>query len=225
MVALQSIIPQIDRLFIFLDKYDSIPQFLPASEKIVPLLPAQHGQLGGDGKFVGARLFASPCLYFCFDDDIRYPFGYVELLASGLERHYFRALVGLHASRFIAPHLSYYRDRRILHFSSPLGLDTLADEIGTGTLAFHSGHFPIDPSMWRFHTMADLMVGVEGVRRGMARIAIRRPKDFVTSLERDQLDSLHYQVATDDSRETAIMQSVLRNFPASWTPMVNCLNG
>jgi len=224
-IALESIIPQLDRLFVYFDKHESVPPSLPKSEKIVPLLPSEHGELAGDGKFLGVQLFGSPCLYFSFDDDIRYPPGYVELLASGGERHLFRAVVGVHASRFVAPHRSYRHDRRVVHFSAPLEIDYIVDELGSGTLAFHTGRFPVDPRTWRYHNMADLMIGIEGARRGLARIALRRPKDFVAPLEQGQPDSYFRRLLADDSVETAIMRHVLQEFPASWTPELKVLNG
>ena len=156
--ALDSILPQVDRLYVYFDRHDRVPDFVAEQPKIVPLLPARHGELGADGKFLGVGLVGSPCLYFCFDDDIRYPLGYVEILASGLERHRFLALVGMHATRFIAPHQSYRHHRQVLHFAAPLDVDHLADEIGAGTLAFHSGHFSVDPRHWRYHTMSDLIL-------------------------------------------------------------------
>lgn len=223
-VALDSILPQVDRLFLFFDKHDRVPDFAASRPKIVPLLPAQHGQVGADGKLLGACLLGSPCLYFCFDDDICYPPGYVELLASGLERHRFRALVGIHATRFVAPHLSYRQHRQVLHFAAPLTTDVLADELGSGTLAFHSGRFRIDPRAWRHHTLSDLMIAIEAVRLGLPRIALRRPVGFVRPLEEVQHDSLFRQLLQDDSLETSIMRRVLEEFPGSWTPAATILN-
>lgn len=216
-IALDSILPQVDRLFLYFDKHERVPDFVAGRPKIVPLLPAQYGPIGGDGKLLGALLMGSPCLYFCFDDDIFYPLGYVELLASGLERHRFGALVGIHATRFVAPHLSYRRHRQVLHFSAPLASDVPVDEIGAGTLAFHSGRFRVDPRAWRYHTMGDLMVAIEGVRRGLPRIALRRPARFVMPLEEVQHDSLFRKLLQDDSLETAIMRRVLDEFPGGWT--------
>ncbi len=215
--ALNSILPQVDRLFLFFDKTDSVPDWVRTRPKIIPLLPAHCGEFGSDGKFLGAVLLDGPCLYFCFDDDILYPPGYVELLASGLERHDFRALVGIHATRFCAPHRSYRQDREVLHFGASLRSDLLADEVGAGTLAYHSGHVRIDPRSWPYHTMGDLMIAIEGARQAVPRIALRRPLNFVTPLEEVQEDSLFRRLLDDDSLESSVMQAGFREYPQGWT--------
>jgi hypothetical protein len=222
--ALDTILPQVDRLFVFFDKLDRVPEFVAGIPQIVPLLPAQHGPLGADGKLMGALLTQSPCLYFCFDDDIRYPLGHVELLASALERHRFDAVVGFHACWFLPPFLSYRENRGVLHFSWALRADALVDELGAGTMAFHNGRFRVDPRSWRYHTMGDLMSALEAARLGLPRVAVRRPKDFLTPLEELQEDSLFRRLIKDDTTETTVMRHAMDQFPGSWTAAVTMLN-
>jgi hypothetical protein len=214
--ALASILPQVDRLFVFLDKHDEVPEFVSRYKQIVPLLPGEFGALGSDGKFLGTRLHSEPCLYFTFDDDILYPPGYVELLASALERHHFGAMLGFHALRFKPPHLSYREDRHVLHFTAPLIVDEPADELGSDPLAFHTGRFNFDVGTWPHHTMSDLLLAIEAVRKGLPRFAVRRPANFVKPLEELQPDSLFQSLKKDDAAETAIMTAALAEFPGGW---------
>lgn len=214
--ALGNILPQVDRLFVFFDKRDSVPAYVANFPKIVPLLPSQYGELCGDGKFLGAQLMAKPCLYFCFDDDILYPKAYVELAALALERHELGAIVGLHATRFKPPYGSYREHRDILHFAQPFKADATVDEIGTGTMSFFTGSFRPDPTGWPHHTMADLMTAIDAVRQRVPRIAIRRPAGFLTPLEEQQEDSLYARLLKDDTLETELMQRALRAYPRAW---------
>jgi hypothetical protein len=214
--ALESILPQLDLLYVFFDKHDAVPDFARDDPRIVPLLPADFGPLGSDGKLLGARLHGDACLYFAFDDDIFYPPAYVELLACALERHHFGAIVGFHAMRFRPPHLSYRADRGVLHFTAPFIADSPADELGSGTLAFHTGRFNLDVTAWTHHTMTDLLLAIEAVRRGVPRFAVRRPAGFLKPLEELQPDSLFTMLKKDDSKETAIMRAALVEFPGRW---------
>src|SRR5229473_4838824 len=197
--VLASILPQLDRLFVFFDKHEKIPQAFMGHPKIVPLLPSRFGALAGCGKFLGMELESQPCLYFCFDDDILYPPGYVEFMTRGLYRHRLQAVIGLHANVLKPPHLSYKRDRDVLHFTDALELDAHFDVLGTGTIAFHTGTFRFDPRAWQFKDMTDLMLAIEAAKQGLPRIAIRRPKNYLLPLETHQNDSIFLGLSSDDS--------------------------
>ena len=214
--AVEAVLPQLDRLYLYLDRHAAVPEWLPQSPKVVPLLPARHGSVAGDGKFLGLELHAEPCLFFCFDDDILYPPDYVEWMAAALRRHAFRAVVGVHGQVFRAPHLSYLRDHFVMHFGAACPLDSHVDELGTGTIAFYSEGVRLHPRRWLHHDMADLMVAIEAVRQEVPRIAVRRPKDFLRPLEENQADSIYRKLQGDDRRQTAIMRAALAAFPLAW---------
>ena len=215
-IAVANILPQIDRLYVFFDRHDSVPQEFADHPKIIGLLPSQFGQVKGAGKLLGLRLHAEPCIYFCFDDDILYPPTYVEVLTRALYRHHLRAIVGLHGTLFRAPHSSYSRDRAVLHFSKAQLVDAHVDELGTGTVAFHSKSFAVDPRRWPFFDMIDLMVAIDAVKQHVPRIVIRRPQGFLTALEQNQADSIHLRLLKDDSRQSRIMRDALGAYPLSW---------
>lgn len=214
--ALASILPQVDRLFVFFDKFIQVPAAFVGHAKIVPLTVAEHGKLEGSGKFLGVKLYADPCLYFCFDDDILYPPDYVEVMTRALYRHYLRAVVGLHGAFFRPPFLSFRQDRKVFHFTAELAVDAHIDTLGTGTIAFHTGNFRVDPRDWPHHDMDDLMIAIEAVKREMPRIAIRRPKSFLHALAENQPDSVYHSLNRDDSRQSAIMRAALDAYPYAW---------
>lgn len=214
--ALDSILPQVDRLFVFFDKAAAAPAAWVGHPKIEPLLPARYGELGAGGKLLGAELQAGPCLYFCFDDDILYPPTYVAALTRALQRHFMRAVVGVHGAFFQAPHLSYRQHRMIHHFTGKLYADVCVDALGTGTIAFHTGRFRVDPRRWPFVNMDDLMIAIEAIKQEMPRICIRRPLGFLRALEEDQADSVSRRLDGDDRHETEIMRAALDAWPDAW---------
>jgi hypothetical protein len=215
-IALERILPQVDRLFLYLDRYESIPERIAAYPNIIPVLPKDIGEFLGAGKFVGLQLIHEPCLYFCFDDDILYPPRYVEHMATALYRYSYRAIVGMHATILKPPYLSYVRDRFVWHFMSGLTVDCMVDELGTGTLAFHSDYFRIDPREWPHHDMCDLLLAIDAVRQGLPRISIRRPSKYLLPIEQDQGDSSWTSAKKDDSRQTAIMRQAIEDHPFRW---------
>jgi len=214
--VLDAVLPQLDRLYLYLDKHEAAPPGLRDNPKIVPLLPKAHGALGGSGKFLGLELHAEHCFYFSLDDDILYPANYVEGLVRALERHRRLAAVGFHAAWFKPPHQSYIRDRVRLHFSRALSFDCHADEIGTGTMALYSGNLRFDVRAWRYADMNDLNFAIEAVKRQIPRIAIRRPQDLLRPILENQQDSIYRGLARDDSRQSALMREAMAAYPERW---------
>jgi hypothetical protein len=216
-IAMPSILAQVDRLYLYLDGYPSVPDEFAREPKIVPLLPGDgETSLRGAGKLVGLRAFGEPCLYFCFDDDIVYPPNYVEHMAAALRRHHYRAIVGLHASVYKVPVRSYVRDRQVLHFSAASHFDYVVDELGTGTAALHSSCIRIAPRRWGHHNMCDLMLMIESIRQGVPRISIRRPDRFLLPIEQSQDDSLYRRTLVDDSIQSRLLRATFERYPDRW---------
>jgi len=215
--ALASILPQVDRLYLYLDKYEGhAPPAIFDDAKIVKIPSWRYPGMGGTGKFIGIELHSEPCLYYSFDDDIFYPPDYVETLTRALCRHHMRAVVGIHATFFQPPHRSYVRDRVMVHFRRQLYFDCHVDELGSGTMAFYTPSFRFEPRRWPFSDMCDLMIAIEAVRQGVPKIAIRRPGEFVRPLEQYQSDSVYHRTLHDDARQTKLMREALEAYPLGW---------
>jgi hypothetical protein len=214
--VIRSILPQLDRLYVFFDRRDEIPTMFANEPKIVSLSPAQSGDFHACGKFLGIDLFGDPCLYFCFDDDIQYPPNYVQVVTRALHRFHMRAAVGFQASLFTTPHLSYARDRTILHFGRMNYLDHGVDELGTGTIGLCTAFMKFHPRAWPYHDMADLMFAIEAAEQQIPKITIRRPDSFLKPLEENQADSIQSRLMKDDTRQTAIMRTALETYPLAW---------
>ncbi len=216
-IALTPILKQVDQLYLYLDKYTHIPAEISAERKIIPLLP-QEGEkhLCAAGKFACLNIVSKPFLYFGFDDDIIYPATYVDHLAAALHRLHYRALVGIHGSIYAMPCTSYVRKRRVLHFKKALSLDCVVDELGSGTLAFHSNCINIDPGEWICRTNVDLMVMLDAIRQEVPRIAVRRPWRFLKPIKQCQKDSIYRALRTDDRFPTRILQAAMADYPGRW---------
>lgn len=216
-VALPQILSQIDVLHLYFDKYNEVPPEFASNPKIISLLPEEDQNLGCAGKFQGLKIYSEPCLYFCFDDDIIYPIGYVKHLEIALRRHHYRALVGVHGCVYKFPITSYVRDRSILHFRAGLNFEVLVDELGTGTLAFHSRCIQINHDRWLYPNKSDLNIMLEAVRQKVPRICVRRGPNYLQPIAEGQPDSLFRQSLNNDSTETAMLQAAMIDYPDSWS--------
>lgn len=200
--VLARIVPQVERLYLFLHGYDEIPTAARHS-RIVPILAPADTPFRASGKFHGLLQQTSPCLYFCFDDDILYPPDHVARLTKAILRYRGRAFVGVHGTSYFAPVARYTRDRTVRHFASRLRFDRVFDELGSGTVAFPSGLMSFDPRRWPHGDMDDLMLAIEAERHGIPRIAIHRRRRWLTPLRESQPDSLWIRALADDSRHSA----------------------
>ncbi len=215
--ALPHILNQIDRLYLYLDKYSRVPAEITAEKKIIPLLPDMNEtSLTTSGKFACFKIITEPYLFFGFDDDIIYPQGYVNHMAAALFRHNCRALVGIHANIYPIPCSSYVRKRKVLHFKESLRMDCVVDELGTGTVAFHSQCISIHPDAWTLNKQADLMLMIECLRQEVPRIAVRRPWRFLRPIKECQKDSVYVEVRSNDSVETKLLQEAMKEYPGRW---------
>ena len=206
--ALASILPQVDRLYVFLDGFGEVPGFLRAQAKCHPVILAAPDNLHASSRFLAPAMFGEDAVILIFDDDILYPPGYVATLVAALAERA-STLVGYHAARFQPPHASYVRDRQILPFNRETKQIFPVHELGCGTLGFRSADFAPDPHTWLHHDMDDLYVAAEACRADLDLESLPRPPRWIRALAANQPDSLWRQTLQDDRRQSALMRFVM----------------
>jgi hypothetical protein len=206
-LAVGDILGQLERLFLYLDGHTQVPDFV-CHPKIEIIRPDAGGRWWSSGKFLGANRAGLDCIYFTFDDDLRYPPGYVATLADAVVRYDGEAVVGMHGSLFEPPFEYFLRDRRAIPFSAGLDRDTEVDTIGSGTSAFLRARLPIDPRTWPHLDIDDFMFALDAERYAMPRIAIARPPNYLGGVF-NQPDSLAVQAKKDYDRQRLYMNRLL----------------
>src|SRR5690348_3144440 len=163
---------QVDHVFVYLDAYDAIPDFLRVYENLTAHLCEDIGStiasrnMHASTRFLCLREIKRPTVVIIFDDDIMYPRDYVSCMTETLYQFDGQAVVGVHGRRFTPPHQSYLRDATMAHFSAEIARHRDVHEIGMGTSAFISDRFPIDPTQWESFTMDDINAAYEAQKRG-----------------------------------------------------------
>jgi hypothetical protein len=206
--VLAEILPQVDRLHLFLHGYEHLPE-AARHPKIIPTLAPREHPYRASGKFHGLAQEVAPCLYFGLDDDILYRAGYVARLVRGLIRYRGRAVVGLHGVRYRSPEASFRTHRRSYMFERGLALDHAVDILGAGTVAFVSTQLPLNPPAWPHGDMDDLMLAMEAERRHLPRVALGRPPRSIVAVATNQPDSLWQSALRDDTRHTEQLRRLL----------------
>lgn len=180
-LALASIINQVERLYLYLDRFDSVPNFARSSDKIVPILSSGYPGHYGAGKFIG--LVAEPKLdyyYVSIDDDLIYSPNHASELISAIERYRAlnrRVLVGVHGSVLHKPFTRYTSDRTVFNVAHSLDEDMQVDALGTGTSCFHASDFRFDPRSFPHANASDLQVAIEAQKKAFIELPFNDLRD------------------------------------------------
>lgn len=207
--VIESLLPQADRLYVYLNEYEEVPDFLRHS-RITVELGGKANDLRDNGKFFFAHgLPRGYC--FTVDDDIVYPPDYVQTLIRKLEFYERQVVVGLHGTVFAQPMKSYFTGRTVMHFEHELPHDAVVHQLGTGTCAFHTDL--LRPPLSTFETtgMADVWFALFAKKHAAPMVAVARAEGWLRPIGYEEV-TLFREFRRDDKRQT---QAVRRAEP--WT--------
>jgi hypothetical protein len=205
--AIASLLSHVDRLWLFLDRFESVPAFAK-DDRIRVLRSQDYGDLRANGHLVGLALEDEPCTFFGVADDIHYPHDYCETLER-YRRRLGRAVVGVHASVMPRTVGSYIRDGKTLHFRSHQRRALGVDFLGSGTLAVRTVDLSFDVRGWPDVNMVDLSFARVARERQVPLVMIPRAAHWLIALDENQEDAIWSAVQQDDSRQTVLAQELM----------------
>jgi glycosyltransferase involved in cell wall biosynthesis len=181
------ILPQLDHLHVYLDKYDQVPDFLQSDKITIYRAQDCDVDLRDNAKFIAydhlKKAHPGGFYYFTFDDDINYPHDYVRHLMCSIDNFGGKAVVGVHGVvKFEIP-VKYSSDRFIYHFSlGALDQPKMVNSLGTGTTAFWSGAFDsIDPFAWGRGGAADIDFAILAKCKGVPMVCVQRHQGWLSA--------------------------------------------
>lgn len=215
--AVASILPQIDRLNVYLNNYDAVPEFL-RHPKITVARSQEHGDRRDNGKFFFLRNVAAG-YHFTIDDDIIYPPNYVQHLILKILQYRKQAVVGIHGVTFADPIERFYKDRKVSVFWGGLDVDRVVNLLGSGTVAYHTSTVELDFKDFKVPGMGDLWLAVAAKRQKVPMIAVARASDWLTSIQNND-PGLYEEFLERDGIQTDLarleapwsFQSLARNY-------------
>jgi hypothetical protein len=204
--TLGSLLHQVDRVYLYLDNYERPPEYLQSMRRVVVLRSQDHPGLRDNGKFlmfneVLTEQRGAPFYWFTCDDDIIYPSDYVHTMLQHLAFYDRRAVVGLHGVVVDESPKRYFRHRYVYHYEhSTLRHPRLVNNLGTGTVAFHSALFgSIDPYAWPQGGMLDIFFSVLCARERIPMVCVPRHAGWLKTLsETEATPSLIGEFRDDD---------------------------
>lgn len=212
--TVKSILHQVDRLQVYLNNYDSVPDYL-FHDKIKVFLSKDHlGDLGDAGKFFNCDKITG--YHFTIDDDLIYPENYVESLISAIAKYDKKCVVSYHGRSFNnLPVVSYYRGATVrLGCLRKVRVDQYVHVVGTGVLAYHTDTIKLKLSAFKFLNMADIWFSEYCNDRNIPRVVLAHSSGWITSSEKyDEVGSIFTNHINDDKFQTEITNSVKWKLP------------
>lgn len=176
-LALASLAPQVDRLFVTINDTDATghgPKRVahPFSSEVI--WSVADNSRGDAEKFWGLDVMREEGItdfyFFSCDDDLIYPDKYVTDMVRYIERFKREAIVSLHGSLIPRPALpinSFYGERSGIGCLQPWGSFVKVDFPGTGVMAYHSSTIDLCADDFPYPNMADIHVGIKALREGV----------------------------------------------------------
>jgi len=184
--VVDSLLPQVDKINVFLQKYDSIPEFLN-NPKINVVTDKQYlsaGKLGACAKFFWAN--ETQGYHFIVDDDLLYPSNYISYCISKVEQYKRKAIIGFHGILIKKDKVTIWErnndEMEVYDYNSALTKDKYVNILGTGSIAFHSDtiHLPFDK--FTIPNKADSNFKQIAKEQNIPFIIVERKKDYISMI-------------------------------------------
>lgn len=184
--TIESLIYQVDKIYVYLNNYKSIPEFLK-NPKIIVCTNECNGDIGDAGKFysfIGKLDNLNRYIFLC-DDDILYPGDYVYHMVNHIENNNRKAVIGLHGVLLEEKVKNYYRDRKVISCLKTSVINKFCDILGTGALAFHASTVQVLPGdyIFEYRNMADIHFGISAQKQNVPMLCVKHSGDWLTYME------------------------------------------
>lgn len=183
--AVQSIAPQVDRLYLYVnDEGGDIPSIeYPTNVKVIK--SGHHkGDLKDAGKFWGLQQH-DEAFYLSCDDDLVYPPTYADDLWSQIVERDGRVACGYHGC--VAPDgfvESYYDNQKYkVHWRRTLDQPMNVNILGTGVMGIYTPAVDIPLDIFRSEPMADLYVAEHFQETKVPCVVLPHPGGWIQKVE------------------------------------------
>lgn len=183
--TLESLAPQVDAFHVYLDRYDTIPDFVRMCHpKMKVVLSRDVPALGDTSKFLPFSSLSEECYYLTADDNVLYPPDYVASIIRRIEQYGRQVVIGVHGVLVPDQPEGYSSDyRKVFSVKNGLERDALVNNLGSGTVGFYSGLLQgLDLNYFRKPGMTDLFLSVYCKDRLIPMVAIARPENWLQEI-------------------------------------------
>lgn len=201
--TIESLYHQVDKIGIYLDGYNSVPDFIKENDKVVYKTSDDFERKVGDaGKFYWVDSHSG--FYFTCDDDLIYPKDYVQRIKSKILSNKKPLVVGWHGSVLLSPFENYYdkSSRRVFAFGAPRPYDTPVHILGTGCLGFHTNDIVVSFGDFPTPNMADVYFAKVAQEQKVPFQVIKHDRDEITEFPNTKETSIYAHSSANKSNSS-----------------------
>jgi glycosyltransferase involved in cell wall biosynthesis len=182
--ALPSILNQFDLIYLYLNKYESIPDFCIHPKIAVTLSTKGVGDLCDSGKFYSLP-FSEESYIFTLDDNIIYPEDYTQKMIHYIEVFSRKTVVGVHGINFPKGSFSDFKQTEVFNFMKQ-NYGGFVDLLGTGTIAWHNSI--LQPTLNDFKTkdVCDVWFARLAALSEVSLFSVPREENWLRSINGNQ---------------------------------------
>ena len=192
--TVESLLPQVDQLFIHLNDFDDVPEFL-RNPKIQLVLGTN--EMMSCTKFMWADKLDGYVL--TCDDDFIYPPDYAEKMIEAIDRH--KCWICAHGSKLNdVPIENYYRNRMVYDCKKEVKQDVFIDVPGTGVSGFHTDDVKVSMADINLPGMEDIAAYIHTYNQSYNVVVLKHPAGWLV-VATDESDKGLYGVSKMDGRK------------------------
>ena len=178
-LAINSLLPQVDKIYVGLNNYPEIPERLRSLRNVECVI--LDNSLGDGAKFYSIKDI-DDAMYFSCDDDLAYPSGYCDYMESKVRQY--NSIISLHGRRFDRRPIVSYRKSFSLNYHC---LHTYHEDVqlhvgGTGVMAFDTNRFKPDISQFKEKNMCDIWVAKQASEQGIPIMGVAHKNTYLRYL-------------------------------------------
>lgn len=159
--TVDSLLPQVDYIFVACNGHEDVPSFLRGNSKISSVL--LDNSTADCAKFYNIENMAGYLLFA--DDDIVYPKGYAAMMCEEMDKR--KCIVTLHGRTYKRPLQSFYHIDKNYRCLGNVPHGAYVDCGGTGVMGWHSDVFTACYSDFNHPYMADICLARLAHERGV----------------------------------------------------------
>lgn len=197
--VINSLIDQVDQMFIALNGHTEIPECVKHPKIEYAVL---DNALRDSAKFMGVENHKG--YFFSCDDDLIYPETYICDMIRGMDKY--NCIVSMHGRVYPSPVESFKRWVANYRVLGNVIEDVPVNFVGTGCMGFHTDRFKLSLSDFGYHGMADVIVAREALRQKVGMTVLAHRVGYIRYTNPN--GTLWRHNIKDTSVQTEILQSI-----------------